>query len=149
MISDFVMKEENCRAQNRVNAPNSVGLGTYAFDSHYVARILDHDGKVKIEGSFFGGASIYPISYLSIIPKKEECSNLIVPICMSASHVAYSSIRMEPVYMVLGQSAGTAAALAVIRNNTVRDVPYEVLRKQLLADKQVLDPKPTVLNIAR
>lgn len=149
MVSDFVMTEANCRAQNRIDAPSSVGLGTYAFDSHYVARVLDQDGKVKIDGSFFGVASIYPISYLSIIPKKEECSNLIVPICMSASHVAYSSIRMEPVYMVLGQSAGTAAALSINRNTSVQDLPYAALRAQLIADKQVLDPKPAIQKIAK
>ncbi len=138
MISDYVMTELNCRSTNRTDAPNSVGLGTYAFDSHNVATILDNDNLVKIEGSFFGPASIYPISYLSIIPKVKECSNLLVPICLSASHVAYSSIRMEPVYMVLGQSAGTAAALAIKKKTTLHDLSYSVLKTQLENDNQIL-----------
>lgn len=138
MISEYVMTESNCRSVNRKDAPNSIGLGTYAFDSHNVATILDEDNLIKIEGSFFGPASIYPINYLSIIPKVKECSNLLVPICLSASHVAYSSIRMEPVYMVLGQSAGTAAALAVERKTTLQDLPYSVLQERLEKDNQIL-----------
>ncbi len=139
MIGPFVMKEENCRSQERVNAPFPVGLGTYAFDCHYVAHVFDGD-SVRIEGSFYGGASVYPISYHAIIPKKEECANLLVPICLSASHVAYGTIRMEPVYMVLGQSAGTAAALAIDHGQALQDLPYALLRDRLERDGQILDP---------
>ena len=138
MVSSIVMTEKNCRARDREDVPFPVGLGTYAFDSHYVAHVFDGD-SLRIEGSFFGAASIYPISYLSIVPKKEECTNLLVPICMSASHVAYSSIRMEPVFMLLGQSAGTAAALAIDHGHALQDLPYAMLEDRLLQDGQILD----------
>ena len=79
-----------------------------------------------------------PVSYRSIVPKKEECSNLLVPLCLSASHVAYGSIRMEPVFMILGQSAGTAAVMAMEEGIVVQDVDYTKLKARLLADKQKL-----------
>jgi hypothetical protein len=138
MVSDFVMTENNCKPRNRVNAPNSIGLGTYAFDSHYVTFVMDED-SVRVDGGFFGVASIYPINYYSIVPKVGECANLLVPICLSASHVAYSSIRMEPVYMVLGQSAGTAAALSIDNKTSVQDLPYDILKKRLEQDHQILE----------
>ena len=75
----------------------------------------------------------------SILPKKEDCSNLLVPVCVSSSHIAFGSIRMEPVFMILGQSAGTLASLALERKLAVHDVPYGELRKKLLADGQVLE----------
>jgi hypothetical protein len=78
----------------------------------------------------------YPIAYRSIVPKKEECTNLLVPLCLSSSHVAYGSIRMEPVFMIIGQSAGTAASLAIDEEVAVQEVDYVKLRTQLLADKQ-------------
>ncbi len=138
MVSDYVMTEENCKPKNRLDAPNSIGLGTYAFDSHYVSFVLDKQDSVRIDGDFFSAASVYPINYQSIVPKAQECANLLVPICLSASHVAYSSIRMEPVYMVLGQSAGTAAALSIDQNRSVQDLPYSVLRQRLEKDNQIL-----------
>jgi hypothetical protein len=86
-----------------------------------------------------GGFKPYPISYRSIVPKRTEAANLFVPICLGASHIAYGSIRMEPVFMILGQSAATAAAMAIDASSTVQDVPYEKLRTRLLADKQILE----------
>ena len=83
----------------------------------------------------------YPVSYKSIVPKKGECSNLFVPVALSASHVAFGSIRMEPVFMLLGQSAATAASMAIDDNIAVQDVNYPKLRERLLRDKQILDPK--------
>ena len=139
MLSDFIMTQHHTRKNAQEVAPFPVGLGTYAMDSHYTGFIKDKDGKVYHDGGFFSSAKVYPISYLSIIPSKKECSNLLVPICLSASHVAYSSIRMEPVYMVLGQSAGTAAALSIDKNSAVQALPYEELRRQLLSDKQILE----------
>ncbi|MCK5174245.1 MAG: FAD-dependent oxidoreductase, partial [Planctomycetes bacterium] len=78
----------------------------------------------------------YPISYRSLVPKREECTNLLVPVCLSASHVAYGSIRMEPVFMILGQSAGTTAVLAIDDGVAVQDISYEKLKSRLLKDGQ-------------
>ncbi len=85
---------------------HSVGLGSYALDCHYVSRVIDQEGKLRNEGTIFAPTIPYPISYYSLTPKEEECANLLATVCLSSSHVAYSTIRMEPVYMILGQSAG-------------------------------------------
>jgi hypothetical protein len=137
MISDYVMTQHNC--QGRVVAEDSVGLAAYTMDSHNTQRYA-RDGRVWNEGDVqVGGFSPYPISYRSIVPRKSECANLLVPVCLAASHIAYGSIRMEPVFMVLGQSAATAAAFAIDANSAVQDVPYSKLRERLLADEQILD----------
>lgn len=138
MIGEFVMTEKNIRKENRVPVENAVGMGSYPFDCHYVSRVIDEDGKLRNEGTMFAATGPYPISYYSIVPRQEECTNLLVPLCLSASHVAYSSIRMEPVYMILGQSAATAAVLAIDSNQDVQNVSYEVLRYRLLEDGQIL-----------
>ncbi len=144
MISDYVMVEPNCRGQ-RV-AEDSVGLAAYTMDSHHTQRYVTREGYVLNEGDVqVGGFAPYPISYRSIVPKAGQCSNLFVPVCLSASHISYGSIRMEPVFMVLGQSASTAAALAIEGGADVQKVPYAKLRERLLRDQQVLDwtgPKP-------
>lgn len=144
MVSDYVMTQHNC--QGRVVAEDSVGLAAYTMDSHNTQRYAK-DGRVWNEGDVqVGGFSPYPISYRSIVPKKSQCSNLLVPVCLAASHISYGSIRMEPVFMVLGQSAATAAAFAIDANSPVQDIPYAKLRERLLADEQVLDwtgPKRT------
>ena len=137
MISDYVMTEQNCNGARPVTDP--VAVATYPLDCHYVARVVDAEGKVRIEGGYGKQKSTYyGISYRSIVPPKTACGNLLVPVCLSASHVAYSSIRMEPVYMVLGQSAGTAAVMALQSNINVQDLSYESLKAQLLKDGQVL-----------
>lgn len=138
MIGAFVMTEKNIRKENRIPVENIVGMGSYPFDCHYVSRVIDKDGKLRNEGTMFAATGPYPISYYSIVPRQEECTNLLVPLCLSASHVAYSSIRMEPVYMILGQSAATAAVMAIDNNQDVQDVPYEALRYKLLEDGQIL-----------
>jgi len=98
------------------------------------------NGRVENEGDVQAPVkSPYPIAYRAIVPKRSECDNLLVPVCLSASHIAYGSIRMEPVFMILGQSAATAACLAISGNVPVQKVDYEKLRTRLLADKQVLD----------
>ena len=108
------------------------------MDSHNCQRVVV-DGAVRNEGDVqIPVRRPYPVSYRSLVPKEEECSNLLVPVCLSASHIAYGSIRMEPVYMILGQSAGTAAALAVDGKTSVQKVDYAKLRERLLADKQIL-----------
>ena len=138
MEGTFVMTEKNVRKENRTEAEHSVGLGSYALDCHYVSRVIDKDGKLRNEGTIFAPTTPYPISYYSLTPKEEECNNLLVTVCLSSSHVAYSTIRMEPVYMILGQSAATAAALAIDSNKPVQRISYDVLRYKLLQDGQLL-----------
>ncbi len=138
MIGPYVMIEQNCRGTKTAEDP--VGLAAYTMDSHNIQRYVTKDGYVRNEGDVqVGGFSPYPISYRSIVPKAAECTNLLVPVCLSASHISYGSIRMEPVFMVLGQSAATAAALAIDGKTTVQEVDYKKLRERLLADKQVLE----------
>ena len=140
MVSEYVMTQANCESRRTVN--DSVGLASYAMDSHFCQRVVvEEDGKktVRNEGGFgLGCPEPYPVSYRSIVPRREECANLLVPVCLSASHVAYGSIRMEPVFMILGQSAGRAACIAIDDNVSVQDVKYGKLKKQLIATKQRL-----------
>ena len=138
MIGDFVMTENELTA--RKPTPESIGLGSYNMDSHNTQRYVDADGHARNEGDIQispGGA--YPISYGSIIPKKDEIENLLVPCAVSASHIAYGSIRMEPVFMILGQSGATAAALSIDAKCALQDLDYDQLKQRLLADKQVLE----------
>lgn len=140
MVSDYVMTEKNCNGTTPVE--DVIAIATYPLDCHYVSRVIDEKGRLRAEGSYGKQKSTYyGISFRSIIPAKKECKNLLVPICLSASHVAYSSIRMEPVYMVLGQSAGTAAVMALNRKNTVQKIAYEDLQQQMLQDGQILSLK--------
>lgn len=137
MVSDYVMTEHNCFG-TRV-AKDSVGLASYGMDSHNVQRYITPQGTVQNEGDVqIHGFAPYGISYRSIIPRRGECTNLLVPVCVSASHIAYGSIRMEPVFMILGQSAATAAVLAAQRQLPVQELPYELLRRRLEKDGQLL-----------
>jgi hypothetical protein len=121
------------------NISDSIGLGSYTMDSHHVQRYVDSEGYVKNEGNIeVPVKKPYPISYKSIVPFEKECSNLLVPVCLAASHIAYGSIRMEPVFMILGQSAATAAVLAIEKGSSVQKVDYNLLNKQLRKDGQVL-----------
>ncbi len=138
MTGEYVVTENDCRRLVIVEDP--IGLGSYTMDSHNCQRYVTPEGWVKNEGDVEvspGGA--YLISYRAIVPKKQEIQNLLVPVCLSASHIAYGSIRMEPVFMILGQSAATAASLAIDEGTAVQDVDYDLLEKRLLEDKQVLD----------
>jgi len=138
LIGSYVMTENELL--KRRPTPESVGMGSYAMDSHNVQRYITPEGYVQNEGDI--GVSTkgpYAIAYGSLTPKKSQCENLLVPVCVSSSHIAYGSIRMEPVFMILGQSAATAAALAIDHNLAVQDVPYATLRARLLADGQVLE----------
>jgi hypothetical protein len=137
MIGPYVMTEHNCRGSTIID--DSVGMGAYGMDSHNCQRFVTPDGRVQNEGDVqVHGFDPYPISYRSIVPRSEECSNLLVPVCLSSSHIAYGSIRMEPVFMILGQSAATAAALAIDRGVAVQEVEYAELGARLLAQQQVL-----------
>lgn len=137
MISDYVMKQKNCEGIEVVVDP--VGMAAYGMDSHHVKRYVTTDGFVKNEGNVEAHVkSPFPISYRSIVPKKGECTNLLVPVCLSATHIAFGSIRMEPVFMVLGQSAAIAASLAIDNKQTVQNIDYQILKQKLLSQKQVL-----------
>jgi hypothetical protein len=137
LIGPYVMTEHNCRG--KTVAEDSVGMGAYGMDSHNCLRYVTPEGGVQNEGDVqVGGFKPYPISYRSIVPKSEECINLLVPVCMSSSHIAFGSIRMEPVFMILGQSAATAAAMAIDDVVDVQSVDYAKLAKKLLAEEQVL-----------
>lgn len=137
MIGEYVVTEHDCRGDRVAN--DSIGLGSYGTDSHFIRRYVDTNGWVQNEGHMGGKVpQPYPISYRALTPKRGECENLLVPVCLSASHVAYGSIRMEPVYMILGQSAGAAAVLAIKQRVSVQEVNYAKLRPELVAVGQRL-----------
>jgi hypothetical protein len=146
MVSDLVMTEHHTFGHEV--APKSVGLGSYGTDTHEIRRIVK-DGVVAREGKTSGGrdgAPPYPIGYAAIVPKQAECDNLFVTFALSASHTAFSSIRMEPVFMVTSQSAATAAVMAMDHGSPVQQVDYAKLKTRLEKDGQVLtwkyDSKP-------
>ena len=138
MKSEYVMTQKNCERIEVVEDP--VGMGAYGMDSHHVKRYVDANGFVQNEGNVEAHVpNPYPISYRSIVPKKDECENLLVPVCLSATHIAFGSIRMEPVFMVLGQSAATAACQAIDQRKAVQDIDYTLLKEKLLNDKLILE----------
>lgn len=142
MVSDYVVSELDCR-RVRV-AEDSVGLGSYNMDSHNVRRFVTAEGFVQNEGDIqVSPGGPYLISYRSIIPSKDQISNLAVPAALSSTHIAFGSIRMEPVFMILGQSAATASVLAMESKVAVQSLPYAKLRERMLQDGQVLDLPPT------
>jgi hypothetical protein len=110
------------------------------MDSHHTQRYVDGDSHVRNEGDVqVGVPRPYPIAYRAVVPSAGECENLLAPVCLSATHIAYGSIRMEPVFMVLGQSCATAAVLAIDAQQPVQRVDYSNLRRRLLADGQALE----------
>jgi len=138
MLSDYVISQRDCEGLQAAEDP--VGLAAYQMDSHMVQRYVDHNGYVKNEGNVEAHVQApYPISYRSIIPKRGEIENLTVPVCVSSTHIAFGSIRMEPVFMVLGQSAAIAASLAIDQGLALQDLPYADLRTVLLEKGQVLE----------
>jgi FAD-dependent oxidoreductase family protein len=137
MVSDYVMTEHHCTG--RQVAFDSVGLGAYGMDSHHTSRYVSPEGHAVNEGDVeVGVTGPYPISYHSLVPAEGECANLLVPVCVSATHIAFGSIRMEPVFMILGQSAATAAMHAIEEKSDVQKISYLRLRRRLLDDGQVL-----------
>ena len=142
MIGEFVMKENDALGKTdpgRRSVPNPVGMGSYALDAHQAQRYVKADGFVQNEGDIgVHPDKPYSIAYGSILPKESECRNLLVPVCVSASHIAYGSIRMEPVFMILGQSAATAAVLAMEMQVSPQRLPYAALQTVLLKDGQRL-----------
>jgi hypothetical protein len=137
MIGEYVTTENDVLLKREV--PQPVGMGSYAMDSHNVQRYITAEGYVQNEGDIgVAPPAPYSISYGSIVPKKEECTNLLVPVCVSSSHIAFGSIRMEPVFMILGQSAAVAASMAIDKNIAVQDVSYDELKTKLEERKQIL-----------
>jgi len=137
MIGTYIMTEHELMKQRPT--PDSIGMGSYTIDSHNVQRYLTPEGSVQNEGDI--GVPLngpYEIAYGALVPKRGQADNLLVPVCVSSSHIAFGSIRMEPVFMVLGQSAATAAVMAIDGRLAVQDVPYPKLRERLLQDAQVL-----------
>lgn len=145
LVGDVVMTEHHCTGAE--TASESVGLAAYTMDSHNCRRFV-RDGRVVNEGDVqVHGGPPFPISYRALIPKRGECQNLFVPFCLSASHIAFGSIRMEPVFMILAESCVHAAKLAIDQGLPVQDVPYPELRKVLLAAGQILDSVPKAANL--
>ncbi|MCB0631574.1 MAG: FAD-dependent oxidoreductase [Lewinella sp.] len=137
MIGEYVMTENEIQGQTPVN--ESIGMGSYTMDSHNIQRYITPEGYVQNEGDIgVHPKEPYRIAMGTIIPKQAECSNLLVPVAVSSSHIAFGSIRMEPVFMILGQSAGTLAGMALDKGVDVHDLEYPEVRERLLADGQVL-----------
>jgi hypothetical protein len=145
MIGAFVMTEHELLKKKPT--PDSVGMGSYTIDSHNVQRYITPEGNVQNEGDIGVHANgPYEIAYGALVPKKKECQNLLVPVCLSSSHIAFGSIRMEPVFMILAQSAATAAVMAIDGHLAVQDVPYPDLRAKLEAEGQILHYTPTAAD---
>jgi hypothetical protein len=137
MVSDFVMAEPHVRGAK--STPRPIGMGSYQMDSHNVQRIVDARGFARNEGNIEVGVKrAYPIAYDAIVPRRAEVANLLVPVALSASHIAYGTIRMEPVFMILGESAAAAADIALRDRVAVQDVSYARLRARLLSGGQIL-----------
>ena len=146
MVSDYVMTQHDC--EGKKSAPDPVALGSFGMDSHCVQHIVTDKGTVQNEGVIWRvPPKPYGISYRSIMPKESECENLFAPICLSTTHVAHGSIRMEPVFMALSQSAAIAASVAIEKNVSVQKVDYAALKEKLVAAKQIVElkqiPRPT------
>lgn len=137
MIGAYVMTEHDVLGAKKV--PEPVGMGSYSLDSHNAQRFVTAEGFVQNEGDIgVHPENPYSISFGTLLPKKEECTNLLVPVCVSSSHTAFGSIRMEPVFMILGQSAAAAASLAIDQEIAVQDLKYEKLKVVLDKENQVL-----------
>lgn len=142
MVSAVVMTEHHCKGTETIT--DSVGLGAYGMDSHHIQRHVDADGHVRNEGDVqVKVPAPYPISYRAIIPREEDCQNLLVPVCLSATHISYGSIRMEPVFMILGQSAATAASLSIDADIPLQKLDYAALRPLLKHNGQIVEWSPS------
>jgi hypothetical protein len=137
MLGEYVMTENDVFGKRPV--PDPVGMGSYTMDSHNVQRYVTPEGFVQNEGDIgVTPDKPYQISMGSIMPRKDDCSNLLVTVCVSCSHIAFGSIRMEPVFMILGQSAGVIASMAVDKRKNIHDLPYEEIKMKLEKTGQIL-----------
>jgi hypothetical protein len=151
MTGVYVMSQRDI--QTDLKKPDPVGMGSYNSDSHNVQRIVNAEGWVRNEGDMQVAVTPYQIPYRVLLPKKNEAENLLVPVCFSATHVAYSTLRMEPQYMILGHAAGVAAAMAIRGGRAVQDIDTAELTKTLVSQGAVLEyvpsPLPGLLNRIR
>ncbi|HWB98995.1 MAG TPA: FAD-dependent oxidoreductase, partial [Bryobacteraceae bacterium] len=136
MIGEYVMTQKDI--QDEITKPDSIGMGSYQSDSHHVVRVATPDGAVENEGEMYVPVKPYEIPYRILLPKREQASNLLSPVSFSATHVTYSTVRMEPQYMILGQASGTAAALAIRSHKSVHDIDVNRLRQMLVDQKAIL-----------
>jgi hypothetical protein len=137
MDGHFVMTENELTKKQPT--PEPVGMGSYTIDSHNVQRYITPEGFVQNEGDIGAKVTPYAIAYGALLPKRDQLQNLAVPVCVSSTHIAFGSIRMEPVFMILGQSAATAAVLALEKSVALQDLPYATLQSRLIADGQILE----------
>ncbi|MEZ5040442.1 MAG: FAD-dependent oxidoreductase [Saprospiraceae bacterium] len=138
MISNYVITQKNCEGIEKVDDP--IGMAAYGMDSHHVKRYVNSKGYISNEGNVEAPVKApFPISYRSIVPKKEECNNLMVPVCLSSTHIAFGSIRMEPVFMVLGQSSAVIACLAMEEGKAVQELAYNKVKEALINQRQIIE----------
>ncbi len=136
MVADAVLTERECRGTRTFR--DSIGMGSYNMDSHNCRRFVDANGFVRNEGDVQVGVKPYPVSYRCIVPRTGSCTNIWVPVALSASHIAFGSVRMEPVFMVLAESAAIAVDIALDKGTPAQAVPYSALRQRLVAAGQIL-----------
>src|SRR5688572_2774692 len=141
MIGEYVMSQKDI--QSELTKSDSIGMGSYNSDSHNVQRIVNEEGFVENEGDMQVPVSPYQIPYRVMIPKRAEATNLLVPVTFSATHVAYSTLRMEPQYMIIGHAAGVAANLAIKADAALQDVDRTALRRALRTQRAVLESPQT------
>ncbi len=146
MVGEYVVVQKDL--QTELSKPDPIGMGSYNSDSHNLERIVDADGFVRNEGDMQVAVKPYQIPYRVMLPKRTEARNLLVPVCFSASHVAYSSLRMEPQYMIIGQAAGVAAKLAIENKKAVQEIDIAVLIAQLKKQHATFEYVPSVQNSA-
>lgn len=139
MMGEYVMRQQD--VQREIIKPDTVGMGSFIIDSHIVQRLVDEDGTVIDEGAFDAPARPYQMPYRSLTPRRTECENLLVPVCLSATHIAYGSIRMEPVYMAMGHASGLAAVAAARNGLAVQAIDVPALQAKLREQKQVIELK--------
>jgi hypothetical protein len=138
MIGEYVMTESDVLGKRKI--ARSIGMGSYTMDSHNVQRYVTPEGYVQNEGDLgVEPDRPYQVDLGAILPQKDQCKNLLVPVCVSSSHIAFGSIRMEPVFMILGQSAATLASMAIEKKVNIYEIQYNDLRARLLKDGQVLE----------
>ena len=140
MIGAYVMRQQDC--QDEITKPDVIAMGSFILDSHAYQRLVTPEGYVVDEGNFDVHTKPYQIPYRSITPIKVQCANLLVPVCLSATHVAYGALRMEPQYMAFGHAAGLAAVMAIRTDSAVQDIDVKALQARLLEAAQVLSLQP-------
>jgi hypothetical protein len=146
MLGEFVVTQKDL--QTDLKKPDVIGMGSYNSDSHNIQRLATADGAVENEGDMQVAVTPYQIPYRVMLPKRDQAINLLVPVCFSASHVAYSSLRMEPQYMILGHAAGVAASLALKSEKPVQEISVAALQEKLKSQGAVFDWVPPLAGPA-